>query len=247
MDLESRRHHIVRRTDQRPILTRLRAAVRRRVFIRRLGRLPIADPGPHPIVYLGSSYGGYGVPDGLIDSGWICYCAGTGADISFDLALIERYGCRVFACEPAPEAQRVVQEASAGIERFSFLPVGLAPSDGTMTFYRAAHPQHMALSTTDLQVTGDPVEAPVRSVDSLMRELGHERVDLLKLAVEGTEYELLESLDLRALGVRLLLVEFTWSQPASAAFAATRRLRASGYVPVYRNLADVTFVHESAL
>lgn len=237
----------MRRTDQRPILTRLRAGVRRRIFLSRLGRLPITDPRHRPIVYLGSSYGGYGVPDGLIGADWICYCAGTGADISFDLELIERYGCRVFACEPAPEAERYVREASAGVERFSFLPVGLAPSDGTMTFYRAADPEHMALSTTDLQATRDAVQAPVRSVDSLMRELGHERVDLLKLAVEGIEYELLESLEPRELGVRLLLVEFTWSKPASAAFAATKRLRAAGYVPVYRNLADVTFMHESDL
>jgi FkbM family methyltransferase len=237
----------VNKMGTRASLTRLRASVRWRLFTRRIGRLPIADPYPHPIVFLGSHYGGYGVPDGVIDSGWVCYCAGTGADISFDLALVERYGCEVFAYEPAPEAGRYVQEASAGVERFKFMPVGLGPSDGSVTFFRAADPEHMALSTSDLQGTRDAVEAPVRSVPSLMKELGHERVDLLKLAVEGMEYELLDSLDLRALGVRLLLVEFTWSQPASAAFRATDRLRAAGYLPVYRNLADVTFIHEAEL
>lgn len=237
----------MKKTGLRAIFTRLRASVRWRMFIRRIGRLPIVDPYPRPIIFLGSSYGGYGVPDGVIDSSWTCYCAGTGADISFDLALVERYGCHVFAYEPAPEAQQYVREASAGVEGFAFMPVGLAPSDGHVTFYRAADPEHMALSTADLQGTRDAVEAPVRSVPSLMRELGHERVDLLKLAVEGTEYELLESLDLGALGVRLLLVEFTWSQPGSAAIDASGRLRAAGYVPIYRNHADVTFIRESDL
>jgi FkbM family methyltransferase len=237
----------VRKTSKLAAFTRLRASLRWRIFTRRIARLPVVDPYPRPIVFLGSQYGGYGVPDGLIDSEWTCYCAGTGADISFDLALIERYGCEVFACEPAPEANRYVREAAAGVERFTFLPVGLAREDGSVTFYRAADPEHMALSTTDLQGTRDAVEAPVRSVPSLMRELGHDRVDLLKLAVEGMEYELLDRLDLGAIGVRLLLVEFTWSQPASAAFEATNRLRAAGYVPVYRNHADVTFMRQAEM
>jgi FkbM family methyltransferase len=35
---------------------------------------------------------------------------------------------------------------------------------------------------------------PVRSVDSVMKELGHDRVDVLKVDVEGSEYRMLEGL-----------------------------------------------------
>ncbi|HEX6458838.1 MAG TPA: FkbM family methyltransferase [Thermoleophilaceae bacterium] len=227
-------------------LTRIRASLRWRLFSRRITRLQL-EPSPWPIVYLGSGYGGYGIPDGVITPDWTCYCIGTGRDITFDLALIDRYGCEVFACDPAPEAEPYVREAAAGVERFSFLPVAVGPQDGTSRLYRSADPAHMALSTGDLEGTGETVEVPMRSLPSLMREFGHERIDLIKLAVEGLEYELLESIKPAELGARVLLVEFTWSRPAAAAFKATEALRAQGYLPVYRNVSDVTFVHETAV
>lgn len=37
-------------------------------------------------------------------------------------------------------------------------------------------------------------QLPVRSVDSIMKEFGHDRVDVLKIDVEGSEYRMLEGL-----------------------------------------------------
>lgn len=172
--------------------------------------------------------------------------SGPEGDITFDLELIRNYGCEVFAFEPAPEAAEHIREAAAGVERFSFLPLAVGPQDGVINLYRSADPDHMALSTGDLEGSGETVEVQMRSLPSLMRELGHDRIDLLKLAVEGLEYELLESIDPSQLGVRVLLVEFTWSRPAAAAFNATEALKRQGYRPIYRHVADVTFVHETA-
>jgi len=231
---------------RRRTLGQMRASLRWRLFSSRIRRLKL-EQAPWPVVFLGSGYGGYGVPEGVIGSDWVCYCIGTGRDITFDLALIRRYGCEVFACDPAPQAEAYVGEAAAGVERFSFMRAAVGPADGTLQLYRAADPDHMALSTGDLEGSGESVEARMRSLGSLMEELGHDRIDLMKLAVEGMEYELLESIDLSRLGVRVLLVEFTWSRSVAAAFAATEALRAQGYRPVFRNVADVTFVHESMI
>lgn len=231
-------------SPRRRSLAHIRASLRWRLFSTQIRRLKL-EASPWPIVFLGSGYGGYGVPEGVIGSNWVCYCIGTGSDITFDLALIRNYGCQVFACDPAPQAEAYIHEASAGVEGFSFMRAAVGPADGTLELYRAADPGRMALSTGDLEGSGESVEVPMRSLQSLMEEHGHDRIDLIKLAVEGMEYELLENLDLVRLGVRVLLVEFTWSRPASAAFAATEALRAQGYRPVYRNVADVTFVHET--
>ena len=233
-------------SGRRRTLTQIRASLRWHLFSRRITRLKL-DPSPWPTVYLGSGYGGYGVPDGLIEPNWTCYCIGTGRDITFDLALIRNFGCEVFACDPAPQAEAYVREAAAGIERFSFLPVAVGPSDGALHLYRAADPDRMALSTGDLEGSGESVEVPMRSLPSLMEELGHDRIDLMKLAVEGMEYELLESINPSEFGVRVLLVEFTWSRPVAAALSATEALRAQGYRPVFRHLGDVTFVHQAAV
>jgi len=231
---------------RRRTLTQIRASLRWRLFTRRITRLKL-EASPWPIVHLGSGYGGYGLPDGVIRPNCTCYCVGTGNDITFDLALVRNYGCAVFAFDPAPQAEEYVREAAAGVERFSFLPVAVGVRDGAVRLYRSADPGHMALSTGDLEGSGETVEVQMRSLPSLMRELGHDRIDLLKLAAEGMEYELLESIDPSELGVRVLLVEFTWSRPVAAAFRATQALRTQGYRPVYRRLADVTFVHETTV
>src|SRR5215217_3108537 len=44
---------------------------------------------------LGSRYGGWTIPTSLLSSDSICYSAGVGEDVTFDLALIERLGCDV--------------------------------------------------------------------------------------------------------------------------------------------------------
>jgi hypothetical protein len=43
------------------------------------------------LVRLGSKYGGWIVPATLVRPDSVCYCVGVGEDISFDLALIERW------------------------------------------------------------------------------------------------------------------------------------------------------------
>ncbi|HET8672044.1 MAG TPA: hypothetical protein VFL87_00285, partial [Thermoleophilaceae bacterium] len=60
-------------------------------------KLPLAPmPGLHA---LGTDYGGYVVPSERIASDWVCYCVGTGADVSFELKLIETRGVEVRSFE----------------------------------------------------------------------------------------------------------------------------------------------------
>jgi hypothetical protein len=54
------------------------------------------------MVRIGTEYGGWAVPDSLIDESWTVYCGGVGLDATFDLGFIERYGCAVHAFDPTP-------------------------------------------------------------------------------------------------------------------------------------------------
>ena len=76
-----------------------RAAVRalRRVLLR-----PTPVPATLGLEKIGSGSGGWIVPTGAIRSSWTCYCAGVGEDITFDLGLIERFGCAVPANPASP-------------------------------------------------------------------------------------------------------------------------------------------------
>lgn len=78
--------------------------------------------------------------------------------------------------------------------------------------------------------------APCRSLGSVMRELGHERVDVLKMDIEGAEYGVVRALceDSGLLGqIGIILVEFHhWmsSFTLEDTRQAIRSLERSGFV-----------------
>jgi FkbM family methyltransferase len=214
--------------------------VRRRALLWRLGRLAAPDPA-WPTEYLGTGYGGWAVPRGVIGADWVCYCAGAGIDISFDLALAQRFGCQVVTLDPTDEARENAARAAAGEPRLRFEQVAVWSSDGELRMYHAADPSHRTLSADNLQRAETWTTVPARSLPSLMRELGHERIDLLKLDVEGAEYELLDQVASGALGVSVLCVEMHPTRGTGPAVEAFRALLAAGFRLVDRRGGDFTF------
>jgi FkbM family methyltransferase len=181
------------------------------------------------LLRIGTAYGGWSIPAGAISRDSICYLAGLGEDASFDLSLIERFGCTVHAFDPVPEAARYAETVAAREPRFHFHPVGLWSSDGALRFYENAEPGFVSRSATNMHSTGAYSEAQVRAVDSLMAELGHERVDLLKLSVEGSEYEIVGDVLAKRLPVGVLCVEFAQPAPLQPIERQIEALQLAGY------------------
>jgi FkbM family methyltransferase len=182
-------------------------------------------------VAIGSPYGRWSIPADTPRAGiaCVCYLAGVGEDASFDLGLIERFGCAVYAFDPVPEAARYAATVMATQPKWRFAPVGLWREDGTLRFYKHTQPDHVSRSATNMHDTSAYLEAEVRSIDSLMAEYGHERVDLLKLSVEGAEYEILDELLARRLPIDVLCVEFSQPAPLQPVLAQVQALQAAGY------------------
>ena len=167
-------------------------------------------------VHLGSSYGGYAVCTDRLDASSIVYSAGIGEDISFDLALIERVGCTVYGFDPTPRSIAWVhaQQLPAG---FVLRPFGLADYDGVASFLppdNAAHVSHTLMARDDDR--RERVDLPVRRLTTLMRELGHERIDVLKMDIEGAEYAVIDDLVANNIRPRQLLLEFHHQLPGIA-------------------------------
>jgi FkbM family methyltransferase len=201
------------------------------------------DPQPHPgLRRLGNRYGGYVVPLNLIDEKWICYSGGLGEDISFELELIRRCRCHVYGFDPVPKSASYVARTVDGNERFTFFPVGLWSTDSTAEFFVPANPDHVSHSISNLQGTNSSITAKCRSLRSMMEELGHTRIDLLKLDVEGAEYEVLEPVFAEDLSCRVLCVDFHEVTSLGHMVDSVNRLKAVGYVPVHVYRTDVTFV-----
>jgi hypothetical protein len=75
-----------------------------------------------------------------------------------------------------------------------------------------------------------------------MTELGHARIDLLKLDVEGAEYEVLEPLFSGDLSCRVFCIDFHKVTSLGHMVDSVNRLRDVGYVPVHVYRTDETFV-----
>ena len=184
---------------------------------------------------LGSEYGGVHVPVQLLTDKSIVYSAGVGEDVTFDLALIEAVGCDIWAFDPTPrsiEFARSIRES-----RFHFLPFGLWSEDSVQRFHAPADSTHVSHSIANLQQTREYFDAQCRSLRSLMAEMGHEKIDLLKLDIEGAEYEVLTSL--RDLRPRIICVAFHNVQPIRMLKSFIRSLP---YEPVRVDGFDVTFI-----
>jgi FkbM family methyltransferase len=180
------------------------------------------------LVRLGTDYGGWWVPESVLRPGAVAYCAGAGEDITFDSALVER-GLTVRTFDPTPRAIAHVNAHGPVSDRFTFIPVGWWGKEDTLRFYSPQNPAHVSHSAVNLQRTNTYFEAQVRPVAALMNELGDEYVDLIKMDIEGAEYQVLDSLLVTGPLPAVLCVEFDQPQPIRRLLGAVRRLRRAGY------------------
>ena len=222
------------------VLTRARAWALRRVRRWVIGRVrQRPDLGLQKI---GTAYGGWIVPTRLLGPTTRCYCGGVGEDVSFDLGLIERFGCEVFAFDPTPRAIAYAEPIAQREPRFRFMPVGLWSSDTVLKFYQPKDPTHVSHSVVNLQGTSDWFEASVRTIGSIMAELGHAPIDLLKLDIEGAEHAVLASI-LDA-GILPTILCFEVDQPVGPIrlWSTIRRVLGHGYDLVAVDGWNFTFV-----
>jgi FkbM family methyltransferase len=152
--------------------------------------------------------GGWMVPVEAIASGGICYCAGVGEDVSFDLALVENHACEVFSFDPTPRSIEFVENEVASDPHFRFLPYGIWSEDRTMTFHQPEEALMYHSLTIGASAASVGFDAECKRIGTVMRELGHHHIDLLKLDIEGAEYDVIDDLLASGIWPRVLCVEF---------------------------------------
>jgi FkbM family methyltransferase len=159
------------------------------------------------IVRIGSDYGGWLVPDDRLGTDSVCYCVGIGEDASFDLGLIDRYGCDVNSFDPTPVAVSYVSSIVTP-PSFHFHAVGLWSHDGEIPFHAPQNKAHASYSALNIQETRESVYCRVKRLSSLMSELGHTHLDLLKMDIEGAEFDVIDSILVDGLDIDTICVEF---------------------------------------
>jgi FkbM family methyltransferase len=144
-------------------------------------------------------------PDGLVP-GSVVYSFGVGRDLSFERALITRFGVTVHAFDPTPHALEWVRSQRLP-EGLVLHELGLADYDGTARFVPSRRAGGENFSMVRQTGLGSPIEAPVRRFATLAALVGAAPV-LVKLDVEGTEYAVLPDLLRSEIRPRQLCIEF---------------------------------------
>lgn len=100
----------------------------------------------------------------------------------------------VHAFEPGSEARSVLERNAARSERIVVHPIGLADSDHEAALYRGED-DSITASTVRRSINLDESEqVQIRAAGPWAVDHGIDRIDILKLDVEGCEVEVLESL-----------------------------------------------------
>lgn len=172
--------------------------------------------------YLGSKHCGWCIcPDGISQSS-IVYSLGVGRNISFDIAMIERYQVEVYAFDPTPRSIEWVNSRTVP-EQFHFFDYGIASFDGTAMLYN--NPQHNSQSILRRQEGKEKgIEVRFHKLKTVMDMLGHEKLDILKMDIEGAEYEVIEGFLSSNIKVDQLLVEFHHGKFRDIGVSETKRI-----------------------
>lgn len=171
-----------------------------------------------------------------LDASSVVYSLGVGDNVDFDLGIIEKFGAGVYAFDPTPYAKEWVESQDLPRE-FVFRPWAASGEDGTLRLYRRVSKRGkkakvMWTAEDEAGDSNDFIDAPAYTVNTMMKLLGHEKVDLLKMDVEGAEYSILAGLQNATHPPTQLLVEFHHRFPGigkERTAAAIKGLRKMGY------------------
>jgi len=190
---------------------------------------------------------------GLLNPDSVVYSFGVGRDLSFDLDVIERHGATVHAFDPTPASVAWVAEHALP-SQLIFHPVGIADFDGEQRFHgpRRSGSAHFTPVTRYRRGPAQTIAAPVKRLSTILHELGHEQVDLLKLDIEGGEYSVLADILNARVRISQLLVEFHHAYstiPLSRTLDTIAAQQRAGFriCAISDRTYEYTFVHESAL
>lgn len=182
-----------------------RTLVGRDVYYRRQVLRPTELHGGRSL----DGYGSWTICPNEIGPRSIVYSLGVGDDISFERSLIGSYGLTVlFAFDPTPTAISWLSAQDVPNE-FRMLQYAIADYDGAAELFPHENPNFVAHSLIPRKETASQaVKIEVRTLPTIMYELGHDHIDLLKMDIEGAEYAVIENFVSSRVDVRQLLVEF---------------------------------------
>ena len=147
------------------------------------------------VIRCGNDYGGFDVyPEMLKRTKSVVYSFGIGEDLSFSEDILRNFNADIYAFDPTPKAiQYVKRNPIYHNEHFHFYEYALGTSDGKILFHLPINENYVSGSLMmHKNVQSKGIEVVQKCILSIMRELGHTQIDILKIDIEGSEFSVIE-------------------------------------------------------
>ena len=160
--------------------------------------------------FLGTSYGGWEIPKNFLRHNSKVYLFGIGEDISFDLSLSNEYGMEIHSFDPTPKSLKWIEKQNIP-NNLKVHPIGLSDHDGEERFHLPKNKSFVSVSSVENSNTickEDFLQLKVKRLSTIMKEIGNDSLDLLKMDIEGSEYRVIDNMIGENILPSILLVEF---------------------------------------
>jgi FkbM family methyltransferase len=179
---------------------------------------------------------------------------GVGDYPDFGQELAQVFGARCLLVDPTRKHSTVLQELCDRHQNFEYLCAALGAASGRMRFFESRRDVSGSLLASHRNIARGDVEAydvSVVTIDDLIQRVGG-RIDVLKMDVEGAEFEVIEKASPDALSrIGQLVVEFHDGTVPEFTRRhreeAVRRLIACGFEAVEYNGRDTLFLRPTLL
>ncbi len=203
----------------------------RRWKLRRAG----VSPEPNLVDYTPvNDWDGWPVPKEGLSQESIVYSIGLGDDIMWDLELISRHNLQLFGFDPTPESTDWISKQDLP-DNFSHHPKGLAAEDGHLSLFPPKKEGRINFTQEKLAYVKrchEKIEIPVNRLSTLMNELSHQHIDILKIDIEGSEFEALPDIFASGCSFTHLMVEIHYQFPTRSfgqGLDLIAKIRGQGY------------------
>ena len=159
--------------------------------------------------WYGNNYGGFYICPEILNSKSIIYSFGIGEDISFDKTVIDKHGCTVYGFDPTPKSINWIKNQKLPV-KFKFFEYGISTKNEMVNFYLPKNPNYVSGSIIvhkNIEFM-NKVSVPMKCLTEITKKLGHQHIDVLKMDIEGSEYDVIENILNSPVTINQILMEF---------------------------------------
>lgn len=215
------------------------------IFLRRKGR-KLYDSFFCKSIETKSKFGNRFIDTKDLGENSIVYSGGVGGEISFELSLAHKFGCKIYLFDPTETGISTMMNPANQNPLIHYYKIGLNKIDSIVEFSEPDNPEEGSFRIKRYNATHSKIrQFECKSISTLMKELGHKHLDILKIDIEGFEYGVIEDIIENDLDVRQICVEFHHFYkeiPRSRTRTSINLLKQNGYQIIHKAIADYTFV-----